>query len=246
MYTDSFPLPGRTLDCHQQSNPRNSGSRQAMSDSAFDLHKNYHESIDCLLHLDGAIKELEAKLTSKDERITSLEMKLVQMSLDLASSRATLYQCRMTNLCSAILGANSVLHDGRREGPRSNRISTPINSWFKLRASTQATSETAADAAAIPGNIGEPQQSSLSLSRSFETVDGCVLYPVTFADCLIGFEVSDRSNSDSRPSSRSRGGNPIANAEWALYRRRSSSITTNYSARCRSVSLCKNIATTMK
>ncbi len=43
----------------------------------------------------------------------------------------------------------------------SNRISTPINSWYKLRASTQAMSETAADAAAIPGNTGEPRQSSL-------------------------------------------------------------------------------------
>ena len=246
MYTDSFPPTGHTFDCHQQSNPRNSDSRQAMSDSAFDLHKNYHDAIDCLLHRDGAIKELEAKLTSKDERIASLEMKLVQMSLDLASSRATLYQCRMTNLCSAILGANSVLHDGRREGPMSNRISTPINSWYKLRASTQAMSETAADAAAIPGNTGEPRQSSLFLSRSFETVDGCVLFPVTFADCLIGFKVSVRSNSDSRPSSRSRGGNTIANAKWALSRRRSSSITTQNSARCSSVSLCKNVATTIK
>jgi len=246
MYTDSFPPTGRTFDCHQQSNPLNSDSRQAMSDSVFDLHKNYHEAIVCLLHHDGAIKELEAKLTSKDECIASLEMKLVQMSLDLASSRATLYQCRMTNLCNAILGANSLLHGGRREAPRSHRISTPINSWYKLRASAQATSETAADAAAIPGNTGESQQSSLPLSRSFGTVDSCVLFPVTSADCLIGFEVSDRPNSDIRPSSRSRGGNPIANAEWALSRRRSSSITTHYSARCSSVSLCKHVATTMK
>ena len=187
-----------------------------MNDTEFDLHKNYHEAIDCLLRRDRAIKELEAKLTSKDERIASLEMKLMQMSLDLASSKATLYQCRMTILSNASLVLNSLLHDERREGPRSHKISTLINSWYKRRASTQATSETAADAAAIPGNTGEPRQSRLPSSRSFGTVDSCVLFPVTSADCLIGFDLGDRPNSSSRPSSKSRGGNPIANAEWAL------------------------------
>ena len=54
----------------------------------FDLPENYHDALECLFQRDRSIKELEAKLASRDEHIMSLELKLVQMSLELASSKA--------------------------------------------------------------------------------------------------------------------------------------------------------------
>jgi len=47
----------------------------------FDLLKNYHDALECLFQRDQSIKELEAKLASRDEHIMSLELKLVQMSV---------------------------------------------------------------------------------------------------------------------------------------------------------------------
>jgi hypothetical protein len=40
----------------------------------FGIHKNYHDAIECLFQSDRSIKELEAKLASRDEYIMSLEL----------------------------------------------------------------------------------------------------------------------------------------------------------------------------
>ena len=74
----------------------------------FGIHKNYHDALECLFQRDRSIKELEAKLASRDEYIMSLELKLVQMSLELASSKAMedmhhLYKRRMSRTSLSLL-----------------------------------------------------------------------------------------------------------------------------------------------
>ena len=54
----------------------------------FDLSQNYQNSIECLVQCESIISTLQKQLASKDEQISSLEEKIVQMSLELASSKA--------------------------------------------------------------------------------------------------------------------------------------------------------------
>ena len=54
----------------------------------FDIHKGYHNAIDCLMHCEHIINDLQGQVTQKDEQIATLEEKLVQMSLELASAKA--------------------------------------------------------------------------------------------------------------------------------------------------------------
>ena len=53
-----------------------------------DLRKDYQTAIDCLVQCESIIKNLQEQLLSKEERIVSLEDKIMHMSLDLASSMA--------------------------------------------------------------------------------------------------------------------------------------------------------------
>jgi hypothetical protein len=78
----------------------------------FDLHKNYHDALGCIFQRDGSIKELEAKIASRDEHIASLELRLVRMSLELASSKAMedehrLFKRRVSNLSMSNLSNHS-------------------------------------------------------------------------------------------------------------------------------------------
>jgi hypothetical protein len=53
-----------------------------------DLRRDYQTAIDCLIQCESMIKNLQEQLLSKEERIVSLEDKILHMSLELASSMA--------------------------------------------------------------------------------------------------------------------------------------------------------------
>jgi hypothetical protein len=53
-----------------------------------DLRRDYQTAIDCLIQCESMIKDLQDQLLAKDERIESLEDKIMHMSLQLASSMA--------------------------------------------------------------------------------------------------------------------------------------------------------------
>ena len=52
------------------------------------LLQNYQKTVYCLIQCESIIRTLQHKLTSKDKHIATLEQKLVQMSFELASSKA--------------------------------------------------------------------------------------------------------------------------------------------------------------
>eukprot|EP00584_Thalassiosira_punctigera_P004171 CAMPEP_0172528392 /NCGR_PEP_ID=MMETSP1067-20121228/2801_1 /TAXON_ID=265564 ORGANISM="Thalassiosira punctigera, Strain Tpunct2005C2" /NCGR_SAMPLE_ID=MMETSP1067 /ASSEMBLY_ACC=CAM_ASM_000444 /LENGTH=309 /DNA_ID=CAMNT_0013312289 /DNA_START=141 /DNA_END=1070 /DNA_ORIENTATION=- len=52
------------------------------------LRRDYQHAIDCLLQCESVIDSLQEQLASKDERIAALEARIVEMSLELASSKA--------------------------------------------------------------------------------------------------------------------------------------------------------------
>ena len=53
-----------------------------------DLRRDYKDAIQCIIHCETLIKTLESQLTTKDDIISSLEEKLVSMSLELAKAKA--------------------------------------------------------------------------------------------------------------------------------------------------------------
>lgn len=52
-----------------------------------DLLQSYQNAVDCIVHCEYIMKSLQEQLAAKDERIESLEEKIVRMSLELASAR---------------------------------------------------------------------------------------------------------------------------------------------------------------
>lgn len=52
------------------------------------LREDYQNAVDCIVYCESIIKSLQEKIDSKDKHISSLEEKVVQMSLELASSKA--------------------------------------------------------------------------------------------------------------------------------------------------------------
>ena len=70
---------------------RTSGSSSSCGhhlDAGFDLHQNYQNAVDCLVHCEFIMKNLQDELASKDQQIATLEAKLIQTKLELASSKA--------------------------------------------------------------------------------------------------------------------------------------------------------------
>lgn len=87
-----------------------------MDDDEFDLHRNYHHAIDCLMHCEHIISSLQDKLALKDQRIGGLEEKLVQMSLELASAKASedehrLFRRQMQRMSAASISSSSSSSD---------------------------------------------------------------------------------------------------------------------------------------
>ena len=69
--------------------PKNEKMKKVHPDNSFnDLHQDYQNAVDCLTQCDSTIRTMQDQLASKDKQIASLEEKLVQMSFDLASSKA--------------------------------------------------------------------------------------------------------------------------------------------------------------
>eukprot|EP00581_Thalassiosira_minuscula_P028936 CAMPEP_0183757208 /NCGR_PEP_ID=MMETSP0739-20130205/5579_1 /TAXON_ID=385413 /ORGANISM="Thalassiosira miniscula, Strain CCMP1093" /LENGTH=341 /DNA_ID=CAMNT_0025994589 /DNA_START=301 /DNA_END=1329 /DNA_ORIENTATION=+ len=53
-----------------------------------DLRADYKDAVQCLIHCESAIEDLQAQLKAKDDDITGLEEQLVEMSLELAAAKA--------------------------------------------------------------------------------------------------------------------------------------------------------------
>mmetsp|Transcript_4130 Transcript_4130/g.9098 ORF Transcript_4130/g.9098 Transcript_4130/m.9098 type:complete len:382 (-) Transcript_4130:8-1153(-) len=69
--------------------PNTSRIHKRMDNREFDLHQDYHAAIECVVQCEFIIKSLQEQLNSKDECISSLEEKLVAMSLELALAKAS-------------------------------------------------------------------------------------------------------------------------------------------------------------
>ena len=57
-------------------------------DGQSDLYIYYQNAIDCLVHSESVIPKLQEQLSFKDEQIASLEKKLIETKLELASTKA--------------------------------------------------------------------------------------------------------------------------------------------------------------
>lgn len=55
-----------------------------------DIQQSYETAIDCLIQCSQIIDRLQEQIASKDERIKDMEEKIIDMSLDLASSKASI------------------------------------------------------------------------------------------------------------------------------------------------------------
>jgi hypothetical protein len=73
------------IDMNLDESTRTASSTDALNS---DLRRNYQNAIDCLMHCEHIINDLTSQMTKKDELIASLEERIVQMSLELASSKA--------------------------------------------------------------------------------------------------------------------------------------------------------------
>ena len=54
----------------------------------FDLRENYQQAVECLVQCEYVMKSLQVQVANKDDQITGLEERVVQMSLELASAKA--------------------------------------------------------------------------------------------------------------------------------------------------------------
>lgn len=70
-----------------------SASQQSVASESdlaeLDLRKDYRNAVECLVQCESIIVILEEKLAAKDERIAGLEDRIVRMSLELASTKAS-------------------------------------------------------------------------------------------------------------------------------------------------------------
>jgi len=57
-------------------------------DGQSDLYIYYQNAVNCLVHSVSVITKLQEQLSFKDEQIASLEKKLIQTKLELASTKA--------------------------------------------------------------------------------------------------------------------------------------------------------------
>ena len=165
------------------------------ANESFELYKKYHDALECLYDRDRIIKEHEAKLASRDERIARLELMLVQMSLELASSKAMedehrLYKRKMSNFSmnlsnhssSSNLATQLETYDEEEEGQADRDVdrrpsggrrhrSTISQSWSApISNSWRLLLSEAAEACDVGGNADEPKQycirSKISKSRT--------------------------------------------------------------------------------
>lgn len=83
----------------------NNSDRSDDSDN-FDLKRDYQNAIDCLINCEELITTLQKRLQTKDEQIASLEETIVQMSLQLANSKAFEDEFRSTKRRSSMESLN--------------------------------------------------------------------------------------------------------------------------------------------
>jgi len=105
-------------------------ARKRSDSYEFELHQLYHNAVECLIKCDRTICSLREKLSLKDETITSLEEKIVQMSLELASSMAMqdeqshqLY--RLKRRISSLDGEEEDCNPAARPRSKSMQVSSP-------------------------------------------------------------------------------------------------------------------------
>mmetsp|Transcript_21949 Transcript_21949/g.45946 ORF Transcript_21949/g.45946 Transcript_21949/m.45946 type:complete len:333 (+) Transcript_21949:150-1148(+) len=104
-----------------------SNEEKSMSDRKYDannisrydeLLQNYHDAVCCIKQCETIIRALEEEVGSKNETITTLEEKIVQMSLELASSKAFEDEYRSKRRTSSDIKS---VDDGSNDG--NNNIS---------------------------------------------------------------------------------------------------------------------------
>mmetsp|Transcript_44542 Transcript_44542/g.93466 ORF Transcript_44542/g.93466 Transcript_44542/m.93466 type:complete len:380 (-) Transcript_44542:119-1258(-) len=142
----------------ERRSPRRSSDNEssAMDDDEFNLHQNYHDAIECLHHCERLIKSQQEQLAAKDETIANLERKLIQMSLELASSKAledehTLLKRRMSDSMTYSLDNSFRANDKKPQGPDVILDDEPPRSRRTRRTSSR-------------GSRGEPKRLTKSWS----------------------------------------------------------------------------------
>lgn len=90
-------------------NPRNNYDSNIDIDN--DLRRNYQNAVECLIQCESIIAELQGQLASKDQQIHVLEEKIVNMSLELASSKAFEDEHRSNRRKSSIVLEDDISDD---------------------------------------------------------------------------------------------------------------------------------------
>ena len=99
-------LPSYGHHHHHHHDPLNNSDRSDESANNFDLKRDYQNAIDCLINCEELITTLQKRLQTKDEQIATLEETIVQMSLQLANSKAFEDEFRSTKRRSSMESCN--------------------------------------------------------------------------------------------------------------------------------------------
>jgi hypothetical protein len=107
-----------------------------------DLRRDYQTAIDCLIQCESMIKDLQDQLLAKDERIESLEDKIMHMSLQLASSmsREDHLQHKMRTSFTSASSNDQATNISR------TTTSTTIETGFSYNSNASRTNEKTASA----------------------------------------------------------------------------------------------------
>ena len=99
-------LPSYGNHHHHHHDILNNSDRSDASANNFDLKRDYQNAIDCLINCEELITTLQKRLQTKDEQIATLEETIVQMSLQLANSKAFEDEFRSTKRRSSMESCN--------------------------------------------------------------------------------------------------------------------------------------------
>jgi hypothetical protein len=113
------------------------------SDSQCDQKRNFKEAVQCLVECDAIIGEITERLVSKDEQIVELEMKIVDMSFELASLKAFADEHRSKRRSSFVsdtdTNASSSLHSDAVDICGGDNATSPLQVTSSRRHSLPAS-----------------------------------------------------------------------------------------------------------
>ncbi len=157
--------------------PRSSSTGPTVDSLEFDLdlRRDYQNAVDCLIQCDALFKTFQEQLLSKDNRIATLEDKVMDLSLELASVKAdqdyqrlkTQQGCSSKNnnnstatLAAAAAAAASVSNSGTTLHPISERRKSWTSCWA-LSSSSLKNSKCSSDHKLL--NLGQLVNKTLTL-----------------------------------------------------------------------------------